>query len=213
MATSELEKRIERIEAVREIENLMSRYAFYHAASMHDKCLEISALDTPGVSAELPFGLYQGRAGLERLYLGMLGRSDRDVAGRAGKLHQNTMTTSVVEVAEDGQTARGVWICPGHATDRYGEDGGLQGLWRWVKYGCDFAKEPGGWKIWHLRVYGVFGTPYYTSWTDGDGSGPPPPPPLPSELAPDRPAHPLWQYRTDAVYPNDPAPPEPYTTF
>lgn len=204
---------MERLEAVEEIENLMSRYAFYHAAAMHDRCLEISALETPGVSAELPFGVYEGRVGLERLYVGLLGQADRDLTGRAGKLHQNTTSTSVIEVAEDGQTAKGVWLCPGHATDRYAADGSLQALWRWVKYGCDFAKEPGGWKIWHLRVYGVFGTPYYTSWTDSEGSGPPPPPPLPPELAPDRPAHPLWQYRKAAVYPHDPAPPEPYTTF
>ena len=213
MATVGLEERIARLEAVREIENLMSRYAFYHAACTHEKCLQISALETPGVSVELPFGVYEGRAGLERLYRGLLGRADDDVAGRSGKLHQNTMTTSVVEVAEDGRTARGVWMCPGHATDTYRSDGSLEAVWRWVKYGCDFAKEEDGWKIWHMRIYGVFGTPFYTSWTDSDGSGPPPPPQLPPELAPDRPAHALWQYRTDAVYPNDPAPPLPYSTF
>jgi hypothetical protein len=212
MTRGTLEERIRCIEAVHGIENLMSRYAFYHAASTHDRCLELSALGTPGVSAELPFGIYEGRAGLERLYLGILGQADRDLAGRAGKLHQNTMTTTVVEVAEDGRTAKGVWICPGHATDNYGDGGALEALWRWVKYGCDFAKEDGGWKIWHLRVYGVFGTPYYTSWTDSAASGPPAPPSLPPEFAPDRPSAPLWQYRRDAVYPNDPPPPASHST-
>jgi hypothetical protein len=213
MATVGLTERLERLEAVHEIENLMSRYALYHAACTHDKCLEISALETPGVSVELPFGVYEGRAGLERLYLGVLGQADRNVAARLGKLHQNTMTTSVIEIAEDGRTAKGVWTCPGHATDGYGAGGALQGVWRWVKYGCDFAKEPGGWRIWHMRVHGIFGTSFYASWVDGDGSGPPPPPPFPPEIAPDRPAAALWQYRTDAVYPNEPAPPEPYSTF
>ena len=66
MATVGLEERIARLEAVREIENLMSRYAFYHAACTHEKCLQISALETPGVSVELPFGVYEGRAGLQR---------------------------------------------------------------------------------------------------------------------------------------------------
>jgi hypothetical protein len=207
------EQRMERLEAVHEIENLMSRYAFYHAARRHDKCLELSALDTPGVSAELPFGIYEGRAGLERLYLNLLGQGDANPQARLGKLHQNTMGTSVIEIAEDGRTARGVWVCPGHATDGYGEGGALQAVWRWVKYGCDFAREDGGWKIWHLRVHGVFGAPFYTSWTDAGGSGPPKPPPMPPELAPDRPAAPLWQYRTDATYPNDPPPPHPYQTY
>ncbi len=213
MSTGILARRIERIEAIHEIENLMSRYAFYHAACTHEKCLEISALETPGVSVELPFGVYEDREGLERLYLGILGRADHDVIGRAGKLHQNTMTTSVIEVADDGRTAKGVWVCPGHATDTYAEDGSLQALWRWVKYGCDFAKENGTWKIWHLRIYGLFGTPFYTSWTDSEGSGPPAPPSMPPELAPSRPSNPLWQYRKDSVYPNIPAPPEPYGTF
>ncbi len=60
-------------------------------------------------------------------------------------LHIHTLTTPVIQVARDGQTARAVWMCPG-----------LEGTTlTWIKYGCDFKIQDGRWKIWHLHVYGI----------------------------------------------------------
>jgi hypothetical protein len=205
-----LEQRLQRIDAVHQIQNLMGRYGLHHLTNQHAKCCELSALNTPGVRVELPFGVYEGRAGLERLYLGFFGPLDRTPAGR---MHMHTMTTPVIEVAGDQQTAKGVWMAPGHATDKFQGDT-FRASWRWVKYGCDFIKENDEWKIWHLRVHGIFATPYDKSWVESQpqpGKGGPPP--LPPEAAPDRPASPFWQYRDDAVLTNDPAPPEPYQSF
>lgn len=205
-----LEQRLQRLDAIHEIENLMGRYAYFHVANLHDQCFKLSALDTPGVRVDLPFGVYEGRAGLERLYLGFFGVADRTPAGR---MHMHTMTTRVIEVADDLRTARGTWMSPGHATDKFqGET--LRASWRWVKYGCDFVREKGGWRIWHLRVHGIFATPYASSWVDSQPRGEPrTPPPMPAEFAPDRPSEGFWQYREDAVIPNEPATPEPYATF
>jgi hypothetical protein len=203
-------QRLERIEAVHQVHNLMGRYAFYHAANLHSRLLELHALETPGLRVELPFGIYEGRPGVERLYLGVFGPLDREPAGR---MHVHTMTTPVVEVAQDGETAKGVWMSPGHATDKYG-GAHFQARWRWVKYGCDFAREHGRWKIWHLRIYGIFATPFDQSWVEASReTRPEGPPPMPAEVAPDRPPHPFWQYSPGAVLPNEPAPPEPYLTF
>jgi hypothetical protein len=33
-----------------------------------------------------------------------------------------------------------------------------------MKYGADFKKEEGRWKIWHMHVYGLFMAPYDRSW-------------------------------------------------
>jgi hypothetical protein len=205
------QQRLERIEAVHQIKNVMGRYAYAHLANMHKECYELSALNTPGVRAELPFGIYEGRAGLERLYIGFFGPMDREPAGR---MHLHTMTTPIIEIASDLKTGKGVWISPGHATDKYrGTE--FKASWRWVKYGCDFVKEDGKWKIWHLRVYGIFATPYDKSWVESQPQPGKPagPPPMPPEFAPDRPAHEFWQYRGDLAFPNEPVTPEPYETF
>lgn len=39
------------------------------------------------------------------------------------------------------------------------------GSWLWVRYGVDFIKEAGEWKIWHLQVFPFFKTPFDKRWT------------------------------------------------
>ena len=42
----------------------------------------------------------------------------------------------------------------------------LQAYWHWDRYGIDFIKEDGKWKIWHFFVGREFTTPYEKSWVD-----------------------------------------------
>ena len=76
----------------------------------------------------------------------------------------------MIEVAEDRQTAKAVWISPGYIAAPMG--GKLQGLWHWDRYAIDFAREEDGWKIWHLWVGKDFSTPYEHSWVDDYFAGP-----------------------------------------
>lgn len=58
------------------------------------------------------------------------------------------LTTPVIEVAGDGLTGKGVWIKMGshdHLTPA-----GPSAFWHMGCYACDFVKEDGQWKIWHL---------------------------------------------------------------
>jgi ketosteroid isomerase-like protein len=201
-----LEQRIARLDAVRQVQNVMGRYSFWHTANMHAECADLFALKTPGTRAEMMWGVYSGAGGIRRLYEGWhraLG-PEADV----GAMHMHTLTTPVIEVAGDGQTARAVWVSPGHETI----DGHAN--WAWCKYACDFTVEDGEWKIWHLHVYGIFFTPYDQPWTaPGDDAAVVDPPFTPPELAADRPPTTRWMYTPDAVYVNEPAPPAPYDTF
>lgn len=46
-------------------------------------------------------------------------------------VHLQLLTTPVIQVAKDGETARGVWISPG-----------IEGSgWNWLKYGADFKSR------------------------------------------------------------------------
>jgi hypothetical protein len=203
------EDRIRRLEDIHEIQNLMGRYEYYHTADMQEETVELFAKKTPGVRVEMMWGVYDGFEGIKRCYIGF--HRQGGVKARIGGMGMHTLTTPVIEIAGDGKTAKGVWISPGHETHTFGEK--PQAYWAWCKYGCDFVKEDGKWKIWHMHVYGIFHTPYEKSWTDI----PPAVWQVPSEatkdVLPDRDPTTYWMYSPTSVTENVPAPPEPYETF
>lgn len=210
MADKSLEKSLERLEAVHEIQNLMGRYSYYHTADMQEETVALWAKKTPGVVANVPsFGLYKGIGGVRRLYVGahqVLGEK-----GRIGAMHMHTLTTPVIEVAGDGKTARGVWISPGQETATFG--GKPQAFWAWLKYGADFVKEDGEWKFWHLQVYGLFFTPYEKSWVEQAHPPAEDKVPLPDDLKPDRETTYWTNYTPTTKQGLFPVVPEPYETW
>ena len=58
--------------------------------------------------------------------------------------------TPVVEIAGDGQTARGIWTCRNSYSDL--TTGGPVTFYEWGWVAADFVKEDAGWKIWHLLI-------------------------------------------------------------
>lgn len=81
-----------------------------------------------------------------------------------GLLIEHAITTPVIEIAADGNTAKGVWISPGHKTCPI--QGEIYPNWSWGRYAVDFIKEDGQWKIWHLHVLTTFRTPLNQSWVE-----------------------------------------------
>lgn len=215
MTDLDLEQRLARLEAVHAVQNLVGRYEFWHVANLHRKCLQLFALETPGVKIEMDWGVFDGRAGVERFFLGYHGGHEAEKPDYKpdGGMHLHTQTTPVIEVADDGQTAKGVWISPGNETIPLGPNGSMKAFWIWIKYGFDFVRENGEWKIWHMSVHCIFMCPYETSWVDMEPL--PPRRQMPPEIGPDRylPSPPPWRYATDKPQVNIPAPPEPYATF
>lgn len=204
-----LSDRIQRLEDVHEIHNLMSRYEYFHTAGLHEKTVAMFARNTPGVRCEISnWGVYEGLAGVERMFV-KVHQQSQGGDDRRGILNMHALTTPVIEVAGDGQTAKAVWISPGHETNP--RNGKLEPTWRWVKYGVDFVKENGVWRFWHFHVYGIFRTPYDKSWVESANYGQNQD--MPPELKSDRPTTYHWVYTPEAVADNIPEPPEPYETW
>ena len=208
MAEKSLAEKFERLEAVHRIQNLMGLYSYYHTAEMQEETVALWAKKTPGVRIDVPsFGYYKGYEGVKRCYIGahqVLGEE-----GRIGGMHMHTLTTPVIEVAGDGKTAKGVWISPGHET--MVSEGKGHAFWAWLKYGADFVKEDGEWKFWHLRVFGIFFTPYDKPWTEvayGEDRLQ-----LPDEVKPDKATTYFTNYSTDKQQKLLPKPPLPYETW
>lgn len=123
---------------------------------------------------------------------------------RLGVMNLHTLTSPLIEVAEDGKTAKGVWVSPGiksHETDF-----NHQAYWSWSRYGVDFIKEDNKWKIWHLLMCGMFRTPFEKSWVEAE----PVTMSFPQELKADRPSTYHWMWRPRLALQNVPEIPEPY---
>ena len=136
-----------------------------------------------------------------------------------GAVMMHEMDTEVIEAAEDGKTAKGAWISPGHETYVDGQvpgrpdetgDGKAHAEWCWGKYAVDFIKDADGqWKIWHMRLYPLFKCEYGTSWVEAEQ-------PTADEFAftsAEKNVS-MWTYSPTEVYPaNEPAIPWPYKHF
>jgi hypothetical protein len=208
-----LKKQVQVLEDTRQIANLMGRYIYLHEVNRDPEFPDtIFAKKTPGVSWEVARSGAFIEGGIRR----MLARDpDMDEATlKKGSLFTHPITTPVIEVAGDGKTGKGVWISPGYETGK-DKAGKPFACWCYIKYGCDFVKEDGVWKMWHYHVYRVFMTPWNVPFTeeweknvrDKEHI------PIGTEKEPDHPTTYDHPYSVDTERELVPRPPEPYETF
>lgn len=205
----------EQIVALNAIQNLMGRYNHLGTLRGEGTLADLFALKTEGVSWMTP----GGPVGIEAMRRRF---ADPDEVPTPGILHIHAMLSPVIEVAGDGRTAKGVWDSFGPTISGPDDVGG----WLWLKYGVDFVKEDGVWKIWHLRAYPIFSTKYDKSITQSarERAAKPPAPmvagvtgrdtPSASAAAPEGYVMPadVWRYDGKST-PRGPYIPEPYCSF
>lgn len=158
-----------------QVENLFSRYMYLH-----------NAFRDPDI---IPLWVKKGTAGVRAQYSnnGVYTNWDNIMAYHAqrpapkGKLTFHYVTTPLIEVAEDGQTAKGLWVMSGvesgltdlaaakQAPDFMFEKELVDGKKVWmhtvlVKYGVDFLKQDGEWKIWHFHCFEIARSPFGLGW-------------------------------------------------
>jgi hypothetical protein len=202
-----LQKRIQHLEDVHKVQNLMGKYIYGHLAGMDATYPDtIYAKKTPGVSSEVAhWGRYEDDD-FRKVY------SSGKVGFPPGTMIVHTLTTPVIEVAGDGKTAKGLWISSGHESGKNPQTGELEAFWAWTKYGVDFVKEDGEWKVWHYHVYRMFKTPFDKPWTEEweikTGN-----PPGDRPVKPTKPTTYDHPYSTTTAPEYVPMPPEPYETW
>ena len=64
----------------------------------------------------------------------------------------HVLASPVVEVAEDGQSARSFYLTPGTMMNARGQQGGRSGSFLWERYGSDFVYRDGRWWWFHEQV-------------------------------------------------------------
>jgi hypothetical protein len=89
-----------------------------------------------------------------------------------GNLYMHPASTGLVELAGNGETARGMWYAISQET-KATKKGKAEARWILEKIAVDFLKEPDGWKIWHIVIaYDLHclagedysSQPVYTDW-------------------------------------------------
>jgi hypothetical protein len=185
----------ERALAMWQVQNVMSKHAHYHAAGMHLEELKNIWVDENGPNADTatfasPGWIMHGIAGVKKAYgqgnqdnkvkeleaVSKLYPEIKNIPENLGVGHEyamHTNTTPIIEVAGDGKTAKGTWYSPGMGLSAHinGTEVTYGGTFFWEKYGADFMKENGEWKIWHCQMWYDWTPSFPESMTSSIGGG------------------------------------------
>lgn len=155
------------------VQNVMSKHNYYHAVgNRYDELLNIWVKEDGEYAETATYttadGVWVGMD-LIKVYYGNPKTKDasqtiKEMSKEApwepvkGQWGLNMNTTPIIEVAGDGKTARGVWLSPGVVMNYTGQKDKkgneiAQGTYYFKKYGADFVREDGEWKIWHIQTY------------------------------------------------------------
>ena len=152
---------------IAEINNVMSLHSWYHAAMQNGVEVEKIWSKRDDIVIARNTGYWKG-ANVRKYYGEKVGEPFT-----TGAFVWHPVTTGVIEVAGDRQTAKGVWYTPG-AGGHASADGRKSLDWMWEKYGVDFIREDGHWKVWHMKVYTDWSGDANVNFQKG-GMGAPPP--------------------------------------
>lgn len=148
---------VTRNSAVNEVLNVFHSYVHYFSQNHISGVLKQFALDKEDVSLEIgEEGKIVGAEQLRKHFAYM-----PRLAKQTGVLVYHYVTSEVVEVAEDGKTAKVTALSP--SCDAMGQ-AQLQN-WIFGKYYVDMIKtEDGSWKLWHVQWFRTFETPVTVGW-------------------------------------------------
>lgn len=175
------EQKTQRALDYQEIQNTASKHEYYHKGCKHrDELKNVWSQKQPDVSWQNNSDRWIGMDVLIKFYAeGLEASMQRNLEWMAeedptievkpenlgmGYLCVHMMTTPIIEIAGDGQTAKGIWMSIGDITQPMG--GKIRPQWAQDMYAIDFIKEDGEWKIWHLTTCVDFYTTFDTSWLD-----------------------------------------------
>ena len=142
------------------------------------------------------------------------GKSEEELFG-VGMMTYRPVDTPVIELSEDGETAKGLWCIRGSYSVL--TPGGPQGFWEWGWFAVDFVRENGAWKIWHMLYLRDIDRPCGSSWVGPEKTYEPRP--EFAEMAQFKALEPnvkrtlRERYSAHRVFAPSPRMPEPYVTF
>jgi hypothetical protein len=154
--------RVEKLEAVRAVKKLQRAFGYYLDRGLWDDAAD---LFTDGGRVEIGMdGVYVGKARI-RDYVQKLGGGQPGLI--YGQLNEWLQLQPVIDIAPDGQSAKGRWrdLGMGGQYKKHAE-------WRDGIYENEYVREGGVWKIRSVHLFINFVAPYDKGWArlkPGDG--------------------------------------------
>lgn len=174
---------LERWEDRRDVQNLMGKFSQIYLTKEEGKIYDLFWSKRDDVCLALNEGWYIGAASVKAYYDALwqrnviesrllkdyfsdteLGELSYDETLGVGRLGYKPVDTCVVEVAGDGQTAKGLWTVRGGYVQL--ESVGLVSYVEFSFLAVDFIKEGDDWKIWHLQNLYDVNHPAGTGWSE-----------------------------------------------
>jgi hypothetical protein len=163
-----LEQRVHNAKGAQKVEELKARHAYLHGVGYGREEWDYFWLKSVNTTWAHQFGRM---VGFEEVYINSVGHCDKRVLRDAmSQMEQypslmghdfrsttssgcHALTSDVIEVAEDGKSARSFYMTPGTLTGSIGMSGqGRCGVWLWERYGSDFVFYEDKWQWFHEQV-------------------------------------------------------------
>jgi triacylglycerol lipase len=160
-----VEREITRVRDYDEIENLESAYGYYLDKDLWNPLADLFARDGSIELAQR--GVYRGQDHVRAFLLKVFGRGQEGPV--AGRLGNHIQLQPVIDIADDGQTAK--------IRVRLLQQMSLGGRASWggAIYENEAVKEDGTWRIRVDHAYNTFSAAYKGGWTKAPGLGMPGP--------------------------------------
>ena len=160
---------LERLEWRREIRNVMGRISHDYAVKQEGEVYRRYFSSREDVSLGLNEGGYRGAKAVAGYYDALaaeialssqliqkafpeeLGDKTAEEVFGVGMVTYLPFESQVIEIADDGQTAKGIWNIRG--SDCHLTTSGPVSQWTYGWAAVDFIREDGAWKIWHMQIY------------------------------------------------------------
>lgn len=162
-----------RLEWRREIRNQMGRISHDYSVKQEGEVYNRYFSKREDVSLGLNNGYYKGADAVAGYFKGLkdeialsselivkmfpneLGGQSKEELFGVGLITYLPFESQVLEIADDGQTAKGLWNVRGSASEVRGY--GPVAYWSYGWAAIDFVLEEGEWKVWHMQLlYNIY---------------------------------------------------------
>ncbi len=153
------DERIRRVWDVELVKELMNSRVYYMCSDRREDELRDLWVREPENAATASYGSNWGYyTGMNNIRAWYVDSHNADLARQAkengkavnqGNMYARPVSTGLVELSQDGKTAKGLWYSLGQVTKAL-PDGTADARWILGKIAADFVKEADGWKLWHL---------------------------------------------------------------
>ena len=135
----ELEKQVAKLKDLEDINRLQKSYGYYLEHWMHEDVIDLFA-DDPDTTLNIMAGIYLGKEGVRRYFGGLT-----KMAESPEFLHQIMQLSGVVDIDDDGKTAKGRWYGFGSVSLPMGD--GVHQFFTDGIYAAEYVKKDGKWQI------------------------------------------------------------------